>query len=372
VLRDEYAEDFGFDYSQHNVTMESILSGNDENQGNTFAILGTGVNDTSAQPHVLSPPLMDALMSIIGTAPGSAQNLRGQNYWLRYSLIRDGASIQTLKQYVRAAKYTIVAIETRSGHVFGSFTSSPWRNALSFYGGQPAFVWKMRRSRRTKCASLFDQAQLESEIDVYMCAHADSLCQLCRYDSLAIGGDDGGAGAGGLQNDGDDDHFPIPAAMEDLAQGGFAFFLEEDLMCGTTSPCATFTSPALYGKGDKSNAFDVAGLEIWSFTPCHDVKSAEKLEMTQFFIEESTRGSHYSPSTSSSRQSSILGPSSDSSMFTSRDLIQEDFYRRVGEDLEGDERRQRWQYANMMHPTGTGGGAGRGLGATPRFGYQAD
>jgi TLD len=356
--------------------MESILNGSDENEGNAFAILGTSVEDKSAQPHVLSPPLMDALMSIIGTTPGAgAQALRGQNYWLRYSLIRDGASLQTLKQYVRAAKYTIVAIETRSGHVFGSFTSSPWRNALSFYGHPPAFVWKMRHSRRTKCASLFDQAQLESEIDVYMCANAHSLCQLCRYDSLAIGGDDGGAAAaaGGVQqegnddddddDDGDDDRFKVPAAMEDLAQGGFAFFLEEDLMCGTTSPCATFTSPALYGKGDKSNVFDVAGLEIWSFTPCHDVKSAEKLEMTQFFIEESTRGiSHYSTTSSSSE-----------SMFTSRDLIQEDFYRRVGQDTEGDERRQRWQYANMMNPTGTGG-AGRGFGASPRFGYsnQAD
>jgi hypothetical protein len=107
--------------------------------------------------------------------------------------------------------------------------------------------------------------------------------------------------------------------------------------------------------------FDVAGLEIWSFTPCHDVKSAEKLEMTQFFIEESSRGGSICSTISSSSQHHHQS----SDMFSSRDLIQEDFYRRVGQDVESDERRQRWQYANMMNPMG----GARGFGASPRYGH---
>lgn len=214
---------------------------------------------------------------------------------------------------------------------------------MGFFGKEPSFVWKMRHSRRSKCASLFDQAQLESEIDIFNCQGSGQYVQMCRHNAMAVGGDDGALPS--------EDQFNVPAAMEDVEAGGFAIALEEDLMCGTTSPSKTFESPALYGPGDKTAVFDVAGLEIWSFTPCMDVKSAEKLEMTKYFIEESTRGS--SRSDKSSERS-----------FSSMDLVQERFYRRVGDDLESEERRQRWQYANMMGATD---GVNRGLGATPRF-----
>jgi len=333
VLKDEYAADFGFDYDANKVSMDSIID--DEEVGNTFRILGTSADDVSCMPHVLSPPLMDALTNFLPT------DIQGENFWMRYSLVRDGASLETMKQYVRAATYTIMAIETRNGEVFGSFTSSAWRTNLGFFGSMPSFVWKMRHSRRSKCTSLFEQAQLESEIDVFMCQNQNQFVQMCRHDAMAVGGDDGAEPI---------DEFNVPAAMEDVETGGFAIALEEDLMCGTTSPSKTFKSPALYGSGAKTAVFDVAGLEIWSFTPCLDVKSAEKLEMTKYFIEESMRGSSHSVESDRS--------------FGSRDLIQEKFYRRVGDDLESEERRQRWQYANMMNPSD---GTSRGLGATPRF-----
>jgi len=336
VLQDEYAPDFGFDYDANKVSLEAILN-DEETDGNTFRILGTSADDEKCQPHVLSPPLMDALMNFVPT------ELHNENYWLRYSLVRDGASLETMKQYIRAAKFTLMAIETRTGCVFGSFTSSPWRTNLGFFGGMPSFVWKMRHSRRSKCTSLFEQAQLESEIDVFMCQGKVKLVQMCRHDTMAVGGDDGASD----ENDG----FNVPAAMEDVEAGGFAIALDEDLMCGTTSPSRTFKSPALYGeKGDKTNVFDVAGLEIWSFTPCMDVNAAEKNEMTKYFIEESMRGSSHSAGTEPS--------------FGSRDLSQDRFYRRVGENDDTEERRQRWQYLNTMNPTD---GTSRGFGATPRF-----
>jgi len=90
---------------------------------------------------------------------------------------------------------------------------------------------------------------------------------------------------------------------------------------------------------------------------------AEKLEMSKYFVEQSTRnmsfrssqGGHQSP------------PGSASSSFRSSDLTQSEFYRRVGHDPESEERRQRWQYRNMMD--GFGGGQ-RGMGASPRYGYR--
>jgi hypothetical protein len=345
VLKNEYAEDFGFDYSDTGSSADDILDGKDSVQ-NTFRILGTSADDTSAQPHVLSPPLMDALASFL------PDNLSGENFWLKYSLVRDGASLQTLKRYVRASKYTILAIETPTGEVFGSFTSSPWRHNLGFYGAAPAFVWKMRHSRRTKCHSLFDQAQLESEIDVYMYSGTNELVQACRRDELAVGGDDG------LPNLDEGETFDgLPDSFVRDVNSGFALKLDDDLLTGTSNPSPTFRNPSLCGSGD---TFEVSNLEIWTFTPAFDVKSAETLEMTKFFIAESIReGSCGYPSDLSQQ-------SSRSSQFSSQELVQEEFYRRVGQDRKSEERRDRWQYLNMMGGTD---GVNRGVaGSSPRFG----
>jgi len=48
-----------------------------------FVILGTSVDDPAASPHVLSPPLMDALRPFLPYA------IQQDNYWLKYSLLRD-------------------------------------------------------------------------------------------------------------------------------------------------------------------------------------------------------------------------------------------------------------------------------------------
>ena len=242
----------------------------------------------------------------------------------------------------------MLAIETREGEVFGAFVSHPWRNHFGFYGSPPAFVWKMRHSRQTKCNSLFDQAQLESEIDVFMATsdggddESAEFIQVCRHDALAVGGD-----SLAPEFDEFDDFHAAARAMERM---GFAIALEDDLMIGTTSPSPTFSSPSLCGEGNRTETYEVSNLEIWGFTPCMDEKSAERVEMNKFFIEESARSSPYSAG------------SSPSSPFTRQDLMQEHFYRRVGHDPDSEMRRQRWEYLNMMNPT-----ENRGMQSSPRF-----
>jgi hypothetical protein len=63
ILSDEYSSDFGFDTHS---SPGSVL------------LLGTGVHDTKAHPHVMSPPLLDALMAHLPLS------LRDENYWLKY------------------------------------------------------------------------------------------------------------------------------------------------------------------------------------------------------------------------------------------------------------------------------------------------
>lgn len=80
-----------------------------------FFIMGTHKNDESCKPHVLSPPLMDALHKQL---PYSCSQ---SNFWLKYSLVRDGASIDTLAKKISLSRNAILAIETMDGDVFGSF-----------------------------------------------------------------------------------------------------------------------------------------------------------------------------------------------------------------------------------------------------------
>ena len=344
VLRDEYASEFGFNFTS--PPSRNTLAGTSEDDlPNCFQILGTSALDITVQPHVMSPPMMDALMNFL------PESIVGQNFWLRFSLIRDGASLDTLKRYVRAAECTIIVIETRNGDVFGSFTSSPWHNNYGFFGSAPAFVWKMRHSRRTKCISLFDQAQLESEIDVFLAQGGRGVhTQVCRHDMIAVGGDENL-----IVNLGDFN------AIRDVAdKSGFAFCLDSDLLRGTTSRSRTFHNPSLCGSGNKSEIFEVAGLEVWSLTPCFSVEAAEKLEMTKFFIEESVRNLAVPRTPYNSTRSA--------SNFTSDDLDQEKFYQRVGHDSDSQARRNRWEYVNTMQTVGEQ--SNRGFSASPRFGYD--
>lgn len=333
VLKDEYSEDFGFNYT----TPDTSNNGEDDTP-NSFQILGTSADDEAVRPHVMSPPMMEALSSFL------PDNLVGQNFWLRFSLVRDGASLNTLKRYVRASECTILVIETAKGEVFGSFTSSAWRNNYGFYGSTPAFVWKLRHSRQTKCTSLFDQAKLESEVDVFMASGSSENIQVCRHDGIAVGGDELPVDI----NDFESLHDAVVAAKN----SGFAICLDADLLRGTTSHSSTFHNPSLCGLGDKTEVFEVAGLEVWSMTPCFDVKSAEKVEMTKFFVEGSIR----SLSASSTPRNSTR--------FAIGELDQYQFYQRVGHDQDGASRRDHWQDINAMNAVGK---TNRGFGASPRF-----
>uniref|UniRef100_A0A7S3QCD2 Oxidation resistance protein 1 n=1 Tax=Chaetoceros debilis TaxID=122233 RepID=A0A7S3QCD2_9STRA len=214
VLQDEYARDFGFDYKP-DVSGEVC----DENS-QSFKIIGTSTDDIAAQPHVLSPPIMESLLSFV------PDTLSCENFWLKYSLVRDGANIDTFRNYTRAAAHTILAIQTSNGEVFGSFTSSAWQIGSTYFGSGESFVWRMRHNRMDTCYSLYEKAQLESEIDIYPYSSLNSCVQLCKHDML-------GVGAGEIQNKNIASNFVEECrGNEEL---GFAFVLQSDFLTGTTS-----------------------------------------------------------------------------------------------------------------------------------------
>ena len=115
-----------------------------------FFILGTHENDKSCFPHVLvrmlitcqlwdhytsltsaafvnaiwllwasqTPPLMKALHEHL------PMSCSFDNFWLKYSLVRDGASLMTLESRIVMTKNTFVAIESSAGDIFGCFMTA--------------------------------------------------------------------------------------------------------------------------------------------------------------------------------------------------------------------------------------------------------
>ena len=223
-----------------------------------FSILGTSADDLNCQPHVLSPPMMDALRPFL---PFVVQQ---DNFWLKYSLVRDGASLRCLLSKVRSSARCLVAIETMNGQVFGSFTSTPFRlKTDGFYGSGEAFVWKLSQSRLTPCETVEDQVILESNVQVFPWSGKNRNVQyLHSADSpLVIGG-------GGPDND-------------PTITGGSALSISTSMEHGFSDPSITFDSSVLCGD---SGMFEIANLEVWTLTPANQHTQAERLELGRQFI----------------------------------------------------------------------------------------
>ena len=266
VMNDEYAEEFGFDYKPvgGNVNMDDA-----EQQQQIFQILGASANDKTA--HVLSPPLMESLMNFV------PESLSEENWWLKYSLITDGANLETFRNEAKSSQYTLIAIQTTNGDVFGSFNTSPWQVEHGYFGSGESFVWKMRYNRFRHCSSLYEQAHMESEVDIYPSSGLNSSFQLFNEHFLGIG-------SGEIENDKAEFSEQIFTHEQKLGLG-FAIALHEDLQQGTSSPSATYCNPLLTSGRD--GFFEVHNLEVWTFTPCTEVKMAKKLEMKKQILHES-------------------------------------------------------------------------------------
>jgi hypothetical protein len=238
--------------------------GQNENEASfnlEFSILGTFALDKECEPHVLSPPMMDVLRSHL---PFS---IKQDNFWLKYSLVRDGSSMRVLLDKIRSSARTVIAIETVQGDVFGSFTSSPWRpRGKDFYGSCEAFLWRMKKSRFSNCSTVDDQIALEADLEIFPWSGKNRNVQYFESPDgkIIIGG--------GLPDNDDKDQ-----------DGGFGLMITSDMFHGFSNPCHTFASPAL-PTTSPLDAFEITNMEVWTLTPVTTVENAEKLELGRQFI----------------------------------------------------------------------------------------
>lgn len=197
------------------------------------------------------------------------------NFWLKYSLVRDGASIETLLSKVAACKWTILAIETINGEVFGSFTGSPWRVSPKYFGSAESFLWRLKNSR----ILLNDQTMMEAirndmDLEMYPFTGHDNFVQHCTKKRLLVGGGEWEKKTNGC-----------PHTDE---REGVGLIIYETLDRGSSSSCATYANRALCKS--QNGDFDVLNIEVWALTPCRTVLDAEKLQerkilMAHNFVE---------------------------------------------------------------------------------------
>lgn len=213
---------------------------------------------------VLTPSLMESLRGFF-----PVNSVSEENFWLKYSLQRDGASLPKLLSQVRTSKYTVLGVETTDGHVFGAFCSAPWRVQSSWFGSGECFLWRLKRSRleggdKTSRRNF----EYDNEMEVYPYTGNDELIQYCTRKTIAIGG---GSWSGRSSS---------PYRREPT---GIGLMLDGDLMGGETNACATFNNPRLGERLTNGNEFDVRNLEVWTMTPSTSIDDAERFEMYRFF-----------------------------------------------------------------------------------------
>jgi len=254
-------------FDSWNILKDEYVNGYGGGGSLDFMILGTCADDISASPHVLSPPMME---SLTGFLPYAQSN---ENFFLRYSLVRDGASMLTFLKRSRGVQYAILALETVDGEVFGCFTGQPWRQSPNYFGTGECFLWRMRRSRLEATSDILEQAQLESEIDVFPFTGENQFFQLCTHDRIAVGG---GTPSGEKKTCDP----PI-----NPHEWGFGLDIQGDMLVGSSSPCVTFDSPSLSKVHADGSLFEIVNLELWTLTPCTSVQDAERLELGKLFLD---------------------------------------------------------------------------------------
>eukprot|EP00549_Striatella_unipunctata_P020493 CAMPEP_0118680590 /NCGR_PEP_ID=MMETSP0800-20121206/4450_1 /TAXON_ID=210618 ORGANISM="Striatella unipunctata, Strain CCMP2910" /NCGR_SAMPLE_ID=MMETSP0800 /ASSEMBLY_ACC=CAM_ASM_000638 /LENGTH=172 /DNA_ID=CAMNT_0006576757 /DNA_START=325 /DNA_END=843 /DNA_ORIENTATION=- len=161
------------------------------------------------------------------------------------------------------------------GNVFGCFTSSPWRRGTNgFYGSGEAFLWKLALSRFTPCDTPEQQADLERNVIVHAWSGKNRNVQFVGS-AFEIR-----VGSGPPDDDNDDDNKENDDCNNKNGSFGFGLAMEQFLDLGTSSECATFSSPPLVEDG----TFAIANLEVWALTPVTTLDMAEKLELGRQFI----------------------------------------------------------------------------------------
>jgi len=220
----------------------------------TFILEAENLNPAEPRyEHILTKPLMDSLRNYLPTT------IIEQNYWLKYSLLRDGASFYSMLQRIKCSNRTIITIETMDGEIFGSFTSNIWKTSPNFYGSGECFLWRKKNG---------------DDVEVFPWTANNFFIQICRDDLIGLGGGDNINSFSSQEQN---------SSINYKSCAGFGLGIDSDLSRGASVPCATFDNPSLV-QSSSDGIFEIYNIEVWTLTRCTELAAAEKLEAHQSFL----------------------------------------------------------------------------------------
>lgn len=181
---------------------------------------------TEPPEQLLSHPRILSQSQIVAIVKAALPTHLHWKKWERlFSSSRDGDSFQSMLFKTKGHRYSVIAVKTMQGDVFGGFVASEWHDsrtrADSFYGTGQCFLF-----------SFVDAS--EGNIHVYKWSGSNMYIQLCdvAHTRLAMGGG-----------------------------GSFGLVVENNFGYGTSGVCDTFANKPLA----KTEAFDILSFEVYGF-----------------------------------------------------------------------------------------------------------
>ena len=216
----------------------------DDLRDSPFPVLGA----SQIQNRLLKVRLMEALR---GFLPYSVSE---QNFWLKFSMERDGCSLKTLLGKMRGSHSCLIVIQAEGdkNHIFGAFTSTQWSRHERWFGNGQSFLFKSKDT-----------------LEVYPFTGADDMVQYCSSQMIAVGGGD----------------WMVSSPFGNEEAKGIGLLLDGDLQGGESYSCATFCNPCL----SHNNEFSILNIEVWTLTPCMTEDEAEKLHQRKQLVEANRR-----------------------------------------------------------------------------------
>jgi hypothetical protein len=220
----------------------------DDLKDSSFPVLGAD----SIKPRLLKVRLMEALRGFLPFA------ISEQNFWLKFSLERDGCSLKTLLYKMRGSQPCLMVIQAKGDEnlIFGAFTSTEWGRQDRWFGNGQSFLFRKKDT-----------------LEVYPYTGADDMVQYCSSHMVAVGGGD----------------WNVSSPFGDGEAKGIGLLLDGDLQGGESYSCATFCNPCLSHK----NEFSILNIEVWTLTPCMTEIEAEKLHQHKQLVEANRREATY-------------------------------------------------------------------------------
>lgn len=167
--------------------------------------------------------------------------------WKRlYNLGRDGDSLSTFLYMVENYRFTLMAIKTTKGEVFGAYAHDKWESKKGsqkgFYGSGQTFLFSVTKKKQglveineDRDTSSEGLSNPESHVNIYKWKGCNSFFQLCDLskDRIALGG----------------------------GSDSFGLCVEDSFRYGSTGYCSTFGNDPLCSDEE----FDVLDVEVYGF-----------------------------------------------------------------------------------------------------------